>query len=87
MRMMERVLKIYVSLFLSPLSLFTRLMRFLAFKENVILLVNPSKSGGDWWFGRPVGGNNDKGGLFPKAYVEVFTIRMSLLSFFCMCTD
>ena len=60
------------------LSIMIKTNGFLAFKENVMLVVNPSKSGGDWWFGRFVGGGgNGKGGLFPKAYVEVVTICMS----------
>lgn len=36
-----------------------------------MIVANPSKSGGDWWFGKTV--NNGKSGLFPKTYVEVVT--------------
>lgn len=43
----------------------------LAFSENVTLIANPSKVGGDWWYGKTV--SNGKSGLFPKTYVEVFT--------------
>jgi hypothetical protein len=36
-----------------------------------VLLANPSKSGGDWWYGTLV--KSGKKGLFPKTYVqEVF---------------
>jgi len=41
----------------------------LSFAENVILLANPSKTGGDWWFGSLVRGG--KSGLFPKTYVDI----------------
>ncbi|EKM83232.1 hypothetical protein AGABI1DRAFT_118549 [Agaricus bisporus var. burnettii JB137-S8] len=41
----------------------------LSFTENVILIANPSKSGGDWWFGRNV--VSGKSGLFPKTYIEI----------------
>ncbi|KAJ3522358.1 hypothetical protein NMY22_g11925 [Coprinellus aureogranulatus] len=41
----------------------------LSFPENVILIANPSKSGGDWWFGQTV--KDGKSGLFPKTYVDV----------------
>ena len=40
-----------------------------AFGENLLLTVHPSKSGGDWWFGKTVKGGRT--GLFPKTYVEV----------------
>lgn len=40
-----------------------------AFAENAVITANPSKSGGDWWFGKTVQGGRT--GLFPKAYVEV----------------
>ncbi|KAH8829709.1 hypothetical protein DL96DRAFT_1669029 [Flagelloscypha sp. PMI_526] len=43
----------------------------LSFPENLVLLANPSKSGGDWWYGTLV--KSGKKGLFPKTYVqEVF---------------
>jgi len=41
----------------------------LAFSENVIIIANPSKSGGDWWYGKNV--STGKSGLFPKTYVNV----------------
>ncbi|KAF8172098.1 hypothetical protein BJ912DRAFT_994425 [Pholiota molesta] len=40
----------------------------LSFGENLILVANPSKSGGDWWYGKIV--STGKAGLFPKTYVE-----------------
>jgi len=43
----------------------------LSFGENLIIVANPSKSGGDWWYGTTV--NSGKSGLFPKNYVEVIT--------------
>ncbi|KAK2460698.1 hypothetical protein APHAL10511_007168 [Amanita phalloides] len=41
----------------------------LSFEENVTLVANPSKSGGDWWHGRLIG--TGKSGLFPKTFVQV----------------
>ncbi|KAF8801450.1 hypothetical protein BYT27DRAFT_7198246 [Phlegmacium glaucopus] len=41
----------------------------LSFGENLIITANPSKSGGDWWYGTIV--SSSKSGLFPKTYVEV----------------
>ncbi len=49
-------------------------IRILAFSENLTLIANPSKVGGDWWYGKTV--SNGKSGLFPKTYVEVFTPSM-----------
>ncbi|KIY46490.1 hypothetical protein FISHEDRAFT_75585 [Fistulina hepatica ATCC 64428] len=43
----------------------------LHFQDNMTLLVNPSKTGGDWWYGRLV--SSGQAGLFPKAYVQEFT--------------
>ncbi|KAJ8699192.1 hypothetical protein PTI98_002336 [Pleurotus ostreatus] len=43
----------------------------LTFGENLILIANPSKSGGDWWYGTIV--KDGKSGLFPKTYVETVT--------------
>jgi hypothetical protein len=40
-----------------------------AFEENVVLVANPSRSGGDWWHGTLVG--SGKSGLFPKTFVQV----------------
>lgn len=42
---------------------------FSAFSENVVIIANPSKSGGDWWYGKNV--STGESGLFPKTYVEV----------------
>ncbi|RDB19337.1 Actin cytoskeleton-regulatory complex protein pan1 [Hypsizygus marmoreus] len=41
----------------------------LSFGENLVLTVNPSKTGGDWWYGTLV--NTGKSGVFPKTYIEV----------------
>lgn len=38
------------------------------FPENVILTANPSKTGGDWWYGTLL--SNGHTGLFPKTYVQ-----------------
>ncbi|CAK5279140.1 unnamed protein product [Mycena citricolor] len=40
----------------------------LSFSDNIILLANPSKSGGDWWFGKSL--RDGSKGLFPKTYVQ-----------------
>lgn len=39
------------------------------FAENLIIVANPSKSGGDWWYGKVEA--TGKSGLFPKTYVDV----------------
>ncbi|KAF7298359.1 Actin cytoskeleton-regulatory complex protein [Mycena kentingensis (nom. inval.)] len=39
----------------------------ITFGENVILIANPSKSGGEWWYGRSV--SDGRTGMFPKTYV------------------
>jgi hypothetical protein len=31
-------------------------------------MANPSKTGGDWWYGRSV--RDGAAGMFPKAYVQ-----------------
>ncbi|KAF4578312.1 hypothetical protein EYR36_000119 [Pleurotus pulmonarius] len=50
----------------------------LTFGENLILIANPSKSGGDWWYGTII--KDGKSGLFPKTYVEaVATIKAKAL--------
>ncbi|KIL68468.1 hypothetical protein M378DRAFT_184914 [Amanita muscaria Koide BX008] len=41
----------------------------LSFEENLMILANPSKSGGDWWYGTVV--STQTSGLFPKTFVEV----------------
>ena len=46
-----------------------------AFGENLIMIANPSKSDGDWWYGTV--SNTSKSGLFPKTYVEVVERSMS----------
>jgi len=43
-----------------------------------MIVANPSKSGGDWWFGKLV--TTGKSGLFPRAYVEV--VQPSILFYF-----
>ena len=44
------------------------------FKENLIILAHPSKSGGDWWYGTlPSSG---KKGMFPQTYVQQYTPSM-----------
>ncbi|KAJ3482401.1 hypothetical protein NLJ89_g12142 [Agrocybe chaxingu] len=43
----------------------------LSFEENLMIVANPSKTGGDWWYGTLV--KTGKAGLFPKTYVEVVT--------------
>jgi hypothetical protein len=39
-----------------------------AFGENLTIQVNPSKTGGDWWYGKVV--RDGKTGFFPKTYVQ-----------------
>ena len=53
---------------------------FPAFGENLIIIANPSKSGGEWWYGTI--GNTGKSGLFPKTYVEVVKPSMSTYHLF-----
>ena len=43
------------------------------------MVAHPSKSGGDWWYGRNV--STGKRGLFPKTYVEVVKPCKSLHPF------
>lgn len=70
MRLKEKELMIFVRFVPFFLSLYHHLLILdLAFTENVILIANPSKSGGDWWFGRNV--VSGKSGLFPKTYIEI----------------
>ncbi|KAF4614764.1 hypothetical protein D9613_003419 [Agrocybe pediades] len=45
----------------------------LSFAENLIIEANPSKSGGEWWYGKAL--STGKSGLFPKTYVEVVKPR------------
>jgi len=54
----------------------------LAFRENGIVVAHPSKSGGDWWYGRNV--STGKRGLFPKTYVEIVKPCKSLSSLFIL---
>ncbi|PPQ97490.1 hypothetical protein CVT26_002719 [Gymnopilus dilepis] len=51
----------------------------LSFPENVVIVANPSKTGGDWWYGTMV--QTGKSGLFPKTYVEVITPRTAKAAF------
>lgn len=39
-----------------------------AFAENVVIVANPSKSGGAWWYGKIV--KDGKSGFFPSTYVQ-----------------
>ncbi|KAF8626353.1 hypothetical protein AX15_005009 [Amanita polypyramis BW_CC] len=41
----------------------------LSFGENLVLVANPSKSGGDWYYGTLL--STRKSGLFPKTFVQV----------------
>ncbi|KAF8216277.1 hypothetical protein K438DRAFT_1953239 [Mycena galopus ATCC 62051] len=43
----------------------------ITFAEHVILIANPSKTGGDWWYGKSL--RDGASGLFPKAYVQEIT--------------
>ncbi|KAI0027714.1 hypothetical protein K488DRAFT_60641, partial [Vararia minispora EC-137] len=43
----------------------------LSFGENIVLEAHPSKSGGDWWYGKTV--RDGKSGFFPRAYVQEFS--------------
>jgi len=40
----------------------------LAFDVATIIVAHPSKSGGDWWYGKTVA--DDRAGFFPQTYVE-----------------
>lgn len=55
---------------------------FVAFGENLILKANPSKTGGDWWYGTLV--RDGKAGLFPKTYVAEFTSCMFIVLIRCI---
>jgi len=47
-----------------------------------VLIVNPSKSGGDWWHGRLVG--SGESGSFPKTFVQVVEPgEQSILFVYC----
>ena len=50
--------------------LFFWLNGVVAFAENLVLTVHPSKSGSDWWYGTTL--KDGQSGLFPKTYIEVF---------------
>ncbi|KAJ7041981.1 hypothetical protein C8F04DRAFT_1077868 [Mycena alexandri] len=45
----------------------------ITFAENVILIANPSKTGGDWWYAKSV--RDGASGMFPKTYVQEITTR------------
>jgi len=68
--------KIFVGFFFSQ-ALLRLIDGGIAFHENGIVVAHPSKSGGDWWYGRNV--STGKRGLFPKTYVEVVKPCKSLL--------
>ena len=57
----------------------------LAFGENLILTANPSKSGGDWWYGTIV--RDGKSGFFPKTYVQTIDSGTFLAPFLSCRTD
>jgi hypothetical protein len=46
-----------------------------AFGEHLIIIANPSKSGGDWWYGTI--SKTGKSGFFPNTYVEAVQPSMS----------
>lgn len=51
-----------------------------AFAENIVIIANPSKSGGAWWYGKTV--KENKSGFFPSTYVqELETGESSVLCF------
>ena len=55
----------------------------LAFDRNQVVLANPSKSGGDWWYGSLVKGG--AAGFFPNTYVQKYeTCRISLKAIICV---
>ena len=55
----------------------------LAFDRNQVVLANPSKSGGDWWYGSLVKGS--AAGFFPNTYVQKYeTCRISLQIIICV---
>ena len=54
-----------------------------AFDRNQVVLANPSKSGGDWWYGSLVKGS--AAGFFPNTYVQKYeTCRISLQIITCV---
>ena len=54
-----------------------------AFDRNQVVLANPSKSGGDWWYGSLVKGG--AAGFFPNTYVQKYeTCRISLQVITCV---
>jgi hypothetical protein len=55
----------YMNLVVFALSL---IVPCLAFGENLVLTVHPSKTGGDWWYGTVV--RDQKSGFFPNTYVQ-----------------
>lgn len=54
----------------------------IGFAENLILKANPSKTGGDWWYGTVV--RDGKSGFFPNTYVEPVEIGECPLDFYCI---
>ncbi|KAF7359085.1 Actin cytoskeleton-regulatory complex protein [Mycena sanguinolenta] len=43
----------------------------ITFAENVILIANPSKTGGEWWYGKSL--RDGASGMFPRTYVQEIT--------------
>jgi hypothetical protein len=70
-------LKIFVSSGFCFYCRFFWLNGVVAFAENLVLTVHPSKSGGDWWYGTTL--KDGKSGLFPKTYIEVFQTSISFI--------
>lgn len=60
-------------------------MLFPAFGENLIVSANPSRSGGDWWYGTLIG--TGKAGFFPKIYVQTLDHGEYLLHFLLLLTN
>lgn len=69
MRMMVSGRKICVSSRSSAMSMMILMYLHLsAFSENIVIIANPSKSGGAWWYGKTV--KEGRSGLFPSTYVQ-----------------
>jgi actin cytoskeleton-regulatory complex protein PAN1 len=48
---------------------------FSVFTENNVLIIHPSKSGGDWWYGTSK--LDGKSGFVPKTFVQILENGMS----------
>lgn len=57
----------------------------LSFPENRVILANPAKDGGDWWYGE-LAATGAKGWL-PKAYLEEIKGSYNLLDGSFQCCD